>query len=183
MAWAANTVTSIEDGPDGAMWFGTSGGLTELANGKWRTYTTRDGLPADNVSSIFRDSAGNTMDRHYRRSGVPELGPRLGRGAGREVIARTDSRSRRRPGRIIMDSDREPRAANQQRRAVARPSTRHGYPRVRSRDGLRGTQGVKRDRSVAKDLDGDIWFSLNVGLSVVHPSRANLSSCCPRQPR
>ena len=40
-------------------------------------------------------------------------------------------------------------------------------------DGLRGTEGVKRDRSVAKDLHGDIWFSLNVGLSVVHPNRAN----------
>jgi signal transduction histidine kinase len=40
-------------------------------------------------------------------------------------------------------------------------------------DGLRGTGGVKRDRSVVRDLDGDIWFSLNVGLSVVHPSRAN----------
>jgi signal transduction histidine kinase len=40
-------------------------------------------------------------------------------------------------------------------------------------DGLRGTGGVKRDRSVAKDLDGDIWFSLNAGLSVVHPNRAN----------
>ncbi|MEA2258617.1 MAG: hypothetical protein QOJ51_1442, partial [Acidobacteriaceae bacterium] len=40
-------------------------------------------------------------------------------------------------------------------------------------DGLRGTGGVKRERSVAKDLDGDIWFSLNAGLSVVHPNRAN----------
>ena len=55
---AGNTVTAIEDGPDGAMWFGTSGGLSELANGKWRTYTTRDGLPADNVSSFLRDWAG-----------------------------------------------------------------------------------------------------------------------------
>ena len=55
---AGNNVTAIEEGDDGAMWFGTSGGLSELANGKWRTYTTRDGLPADNVSSILRDGAG-----------------------------------------------------------------------------------------------------------------------------
>ena len=35
-----------------------AGGLSELANGKWRTYTTHDGLPADNVSSILRDGSG-----------------------------------------------------------------------------------------------------------------------------
>ncbi len=40
-------------------------------------------------------------------------------------------------------------------------------------DGLRGIQGVKRDRSVIRDSQGNIWFSFNFGLSVVHPSRAD----------
>ena len=171
---AANTVTSIEDGPNGAMWFGTSGGLTELAKGKWRTYTTRDGLPADNVSSILRDSAGNTMDRYYRRPGVPACGPPHGRRAGNRHFARTDSRPRGRSKRITMDSDREPRAyeSTETRCCKAIHAIRISASTVLL-DGLRGTEGVKRDRSVAKDLDGDIWFSLNVGLSVVHPDRAN----------
>jgi signal transduction histidine kinase len=40
-------------------------------------------------------------------------------------------------------------------------------------DGLLGTEGVKRDRSVVKDLHGNVWFSLNAGLSMVRPGRAD----------
>ncbi len=40
------------------MWFGTSGGLTKLENGIWRNYTVHDGLPANNVTSLFRDANG-----------------------------------------------------------------------------------------------------------------------------
>jgi signal transduction histidine kinase len=39
-------------------------------------------------------------------------------------------------------------------------------------DGLLGTGGVKRHRSVVNDAKGRVWFSLNRGLSVVDPGRA-----------
>jgi signal transduction histidine kinase len=39
-------------------------------------------------------------------------------------------------------------------------------------DGLRGTEGVKRQQSVVADPHGKIWFSMNRGISVVDPSRA-----------
>jgi ligand-binding sensor domain-containing protein len=170
---AANTVTSIEDSPDGTMWFGTSGGLTELANGKWRTYAARDGLPADNVSSILRDSTGTlwigtTAGLAFLHSGhllvaVPGVSalrdPILGLAAdqsGSLWIATTHHVLRANKNAVI---EGHPRDADIRIYGLA--------------DGLRGTEGVKRDRSVAKDLHGDIWFSLNVGLSVVHPNRAN----------
>src|SRR5208283_799650 len=38
-------------------------------------------------------------------------------------------------------------------------------------DGLRGVEGVKRHRSVVMDRMGRIWFSMNLGLSVVDPAR------------
>ncbi|HSD46755.1 MAG TPA: triple tyrosine motif-containing protein, partial [Pyrinomonadaceae bacterium] len=38
-------------------------------------------------------------------------------------------------------------------------------------DGLRGNEGVRRNRSVTHDSTGKIWFSLNSGLSVVDPNR------------
>src|SRR5262249_53192518 len=43
-------------------------------------------------------------------------------------------------------------------------------------DGLLGTQGMKRQRTVFMDPQGHIWFSLNRGLSVVDPRRAEGSS-------
>jgi len=170
---AANTVTSIEDGPNGTMWFGTSGGLSELANGKWRTYTTRDGLPADNVNSILRDGSGTLWvgtagGLAFLHSGHL-LGAGQGLGALREpILGLADDHS----GSLWIAT------ANHVLR-INRDALVQGHPHdwdIRSyglADGLRGTEGVKRDRSVAKDLDGDIWFSLNVGLSVVHPNRAN----------
>jgi len=42
-------------------------------------------------------------------------------------------------------------------------------------DGLRGTEGVKRDQSVVEDSRGRIWFSTSRGLSVVNPARATLN--------
>src|SRR5262249_31261175 len=39
-------------------------------------------------------------------------------------------------------------------------------------DGLHGTGGVRRDRSVVEDKLGRIWFSLNRGISVVDPAQA-----------
>jgi signal transduction histidine kinase len=144
------------------MWFGTSGGLAELANGKWRTYTTRDGLPADNVSSILRDSAGTlwigtTGGLAFLRSGHVSVAGR-GKGLLREpVLGLEDDQS----GSLWIAT-----ASHVLR--ISRDALVQGPLRdtdIRSyglSDGLRGTEGVKRDRSVAKDVHGDIWFSLNV---------------------
>jgi hypothetical protein len=43
-------------------------------------------------------------------------------------------------------------------------------------DGLRGTEGVKRHRSVVTDPWGRIWFSLNRGISFVDPARLRENS-------
>jgi signal transduction histidine kinase len=43
-------------------------------------------------------------------------------------------------------------------------------------DGLRGTEGVKRFRSVVKDSQGKVWFSTNRGLSMVNPDRDSVNS-------
>ena len=39
-------------------------------------------------------------------------------------------------------------------------------------DGLAGTEGVKRERSVFEDDAGRVWFSMNRGLSVIDTERA-----------
>jgi signal transduction histidine kinase len=42
-------------------------------------------------------------------------------------------------------------------------------------DGLPGTEGVRRYQSVFADWQGRIWFSLNLGLSVVSPARVTVN--------
>jgi len=54
----SNTVTSILDGADGTMWFGTPDGLRALSSGRWRGYTVKDGLPSDDITCLEQDSQG-----------------------------------------------------------------------------------------------------------------------------
>jgi len=55
---ASNTVSSILETRDGAMWFATPGGLSSFSNGQWKTYTTVEGLPSPEVNCLFEDSSG-----------------------------------------------------------------------------------------------------------------------------
>ena len=70
---AHNRVIAIHGSPDGALWFGTHGGGVswyagkeftplekEKSKGEFITFTTKDGLPNNYISSIHRDSDGVT---------------------------------------------------------------------------------------------------------------------------
>src|SRR5438445_6541979 len=54
--WPSDTITSIDDNPDGTMWFGTPNGLVSYYRNKWSVLTSRDGLPSDNITSLLADS-------------------------------------------------------------------------------------------------------------------------------
>src|SRR6202042_123605 len=56
---ASNTVSSILETRDGAMWFTTPSGLSSFSNGQWRTYTSVEGLPSPEVNCLFEDSSGS----------------------------------------------------------------------------------------------------------------------------
>jgi PAS domain S-box-containing protein len=54
-----DSVSSIYRARDGTVWAGTvSGGVSRLRDEKWRTFTTRDGLPSNRISAITGDVAG-----------------------------------------------------------------------------------------------------------------------------
>jgi ligand-binding sensor domain-containing protein/signal transduction histidine kinase len=175
----ANSIASIADAPDGTMWFATSGGLSELVKDHWRTYTTGDGLPANDVSSILLDSTGivwigTTSGLAYLKADHVYLG-----GASREplresVLGIAEDHN----GSLwVVTSNHVLRIS---RAALLRGVIRdqdireYGLP-----DGLHGTEGVRRDRSVAEDPHGNIWLSMNRGLSVVVPSRPDAESVPP----
>ncbi len=51
-------LSSVED-PDGTLWFFSSNGLARFREGRFRSFTTADGLPDNYVRTIFRDREGS----------------------------------------------------------------------------------------------------------------------------
>lgn len=54
-----NTVISIAEDGDGGLWFGTLGGVSNLKDGVWTSYTTDDGLLNDTIYDIGFDPDGS----------------------------------------------------------------------------------------------------------------------------
>jgi signal transduction histidine kinase/ligand-binding sensor domain-containing protein len=173
---SSNAVTSIAESPDGTMWFATPNGLNELSKGQWRVFTARDGLPPADLNCLLADSAGVlwigsaagiaflTSDHLQipREAPEPLREPIFGIAEDRSGwlwIATSNHVLRVKRNRLLGGgfSDGDVRE--------------YGLA-----DGLLGTEGVKRDRSVFSDALGRIWFSMNRGLSVVDPSRATGNS-------
>ncbi|MFL6446493.1 MAG: two-component regulator propeller domain-containing protein [Bryobacteraceae bacterium] len=56
----ANVIDALMQDRRGALWIGTvGGGLTRFADGKFTTFTTRDGLSNDSISSLLEDPSGD----------------------------------------------------------------------------------------------------------------------------
>lgn len=173
---ASNTISSITEGPDGTMWFGTPNGLSAMSANGWRTYTVRDGLPSEEVNCLLQDSTGALW---------------IGTGGGLAFL----------DGGLIHAVRKAPDPLRQQIFGIAEDeggwlwvATANHVLRVKRSslitgvwndrdyreyglaDGLWGTEGVKRWRSVVADPQGRVWFSTNRGLSVVSPLRARVNS-------
>jgi signal transduction histidine kinase/ligand-binding sensor domain-containing protein len=56
-----NDICCLLGAKDGAMWIGTSGGLARWHNGQMRSYSTRDGLPDNNVRALSLDAKGDLL--------------------------------------------------------------------------------------------------------------------------
>ncbi len=55
----SNKVDVIVESSAGDLWMGTTGGLTRLTQGKFRTFTTQDGLSRNSVLSLLSDASGD----------------------------------------------------------------------------------------------------------------------------
>ena len=167
----SNTVNSIIESPDGAVWFATPAGLSRLSRDRWQSFTTSEGLPSNEAACFLVDSAGvlwvgtaaglafRTSSGFKTPGDVPESlrEPILGMAEdhfGSLWVATTNH---------ILSVNR----IRLQRSVLAEGDIReYGLA-----DGLRGMEGVKRDRSVLEDSSGRIWFSTNRAIAVVDPAR------------
>ena len=167
----SNTVASILEGSDGTMWFATPGGLNALSKGRWQSYTSQDGLPSDNVYCLLEDSAGvlwiGTAAGLAFRGSKGIQGPGGAPAWLREPILGLEED---RYGSLWLATSHRVLRVNRQR--LLQGTLREGDLREYGvADGLRGSEGVRRHRSVIGDSAGRIWFSLNRGISVVDPGR------------
>ena len=56
----AIAILALYKSQNGTLWIGTrGGGLTRLKDGKFETYTSKDGLSSDFISSLCEDKRGN----------------------------------------------------------------------------------------------------------------------------
>ena len=167
----SNTVSSIEQSADGAMWFGTSRGLSKLVPGRSSTLTEHDNLPSDEVKVLFEDhsgvlwvgtAAGLAYLSSSRVYSAAALSPLL-----RESILGIAEDS---VGSLWVTTSSH--IFNVRREAILNGQIKGGDLRVFGpEDGLRGTNGVRGDRSIVSDHRGRIWLSAGRGVSVVDSER------------
>jgi PAS domain S-box-containing protein len=158
------------------MWFGTPKGVSAMSQKGWRTYTDRDGLPSEDVNCLLNDSTGvlwiGTADglAFLRNGSVHGL-----RRAPDSLHASIFGIEEDKNGEMwIASSDHVLRVPRDKLlRGEVKAADIREYDQA---DGLEGTDGVKRSRSVVSDSEGRIWFSLSSGLAVVNPSRTNADS-------
>ncbi len=168
---ASNAITSIEDGQGGSMWFGTSRGLSEWSKGHWRSFTVRDGLPSLEVISLLKDSSGilwigTTNGLSFLssdRTHISGFAPQLLR---EPVFGMAEDLS----GYLWISTSSHVLRASRERllsgHLEAGDIREYGIAQ-----GLQGSGGVRRDRSVIADDRGKLWFSMNRGISVTDPGR------------
>ncbi|HTB94189.1 MAG TPA: two-component regulator propeller domain-containing protein [Candidatus Sulfotelmatobacter sp.] len=172
----SDTVTSIAETSDGTMWFATPNGLNALSGGLFRALRARDGLPSQNVNCLLTDSAdllwiGTSAGLAYLISGQVQVPSAVPPALHEQILGIAEDKL----GWLWISTTNH--VLRIKRDKLLRNSV--GDTDVREyglEDGLHGTEGVKRQKSVFADSFGKIWFSMNRGISVVDPSRAILNS-------
>lgn len=166
----SNTVNTILEAGAGTIWIGGPLGLSSFSNGRWERH------PAADVNCLLEDSTGvlwigtalglslRSDARVQAPAGLPAVlrDPVLGLAEDRFGYLWVATANR------VLRVNRE-----KLQRGTLAEGDLHEYGLS---DGLRGTEGVKRHRSVMADAGGRVWFSLNRGISVVDPGRMGRDS-------
>ena len=172
----SNTIVSILESRNGVMWFATPRGLSGFSNNRWLSYSSKDGLPSDDVNCLFEDSKGTLW---------------IGTANGLAAYASGKIWTPSQPPDLLQESvlgvqedangflwiSTSNHVANVNRERLF--SADFNSADIREfgiADGLRTTDGVKRDEAIASDNSGRIWFSLSRGLSVVDTNRLHVPS-------
>ena len=158
--------------------------LSAFSRGGWRTYTTRDGLPSNDVNTVVMGDARHALGRHGRRTGVRARTDRCSvpvhaRGdparSRSSALAPWTSRDRSGSRRSIacLRVDREPLLrceVTERRGARVRPCRRPADGRVE----------VRRHRTLVTDSRGRVWLALGRGSPWPIPDARDAPGRCRR---
>lgn len=168
----SNTVSAIEETADGAKWFGTPTGLSVLRNGQWSSFARINGLPSDNITCLLAAPdgilwIGTVSGLAYLRDGKIHIPSQMYSPLHEAILGMAIDQS----GTLWISSSNHVLSVKADKLFSTIPDKAYIHEYGLD-DGLAGTQGVKRFKSVVTDAQGRIWFSMNRGLSVVDPVRA-----------
>jgi signal transduction histidine kinase/ligand-binding sensor domain-containing protein len=161
----SNTVNAILETAAGTVWIGGPLGLSAFSNGRWVRHAAAD------VNCLLEDSArvlwiGTAAGLSFRAADRIQSPPGTPAALREPVLGLAEDKS----GSLWVSTANRVLRVNREKlqRGTLAEGDLHEYSLA---DGLRGTEGVKRHRSVMADPAGRIWFSLNRGISVVDPGR------------
>src|SRR5215831_11706534 len=172
---ASNRVSSIAEGTDGTMWFGTTNGLSELRKNSWRTYSVQDGLSSLNVNCLLPDSKGilwiGTADGlAFLSADQIHVPMKVPDSLHEAIFGMAEDEN----GQLWVATANH--ILQVTRSSLLQGNTDADVREYGLADGLSGTEGVQRYRSVVADSRGHVWFSTNGGFSSVDPSQAAITS-------
>jgi signal transduction histidine kinase/ligand-binding sensor domain-containing protein len=169
---ASDTVTSIAEDADGAMWFATLNGLNELSKDQWKLFSVQNGMPADDVNCLLADSAGilwvgTSSGLAFVKSSQVQVPAYTSSSLHEPILGLAEDRD----GWLWIATSNQVLAAKRDK-LLAGDISDADVREFGLQDGLRGVEGVKRQRSVFADSFGRVWFSMNRGISAVNAARA-----------
>ncbi|MGC2662417.1 MAG: two-component regulator propeller domain-containing protein [Bryobacteraceae bacterium] len=170
----AGMIRSIAEGLDGTMWFATPRGLGSFRGNQWKTYSVDQGLPSENVYSLFVSSGvlwvGTQRGLCFFRSGHLETTSGLPSSLRQPIFGVAEDKL----GSLwIVTAKAVQRVACD--RMLHGPLRDGDVREYGMADGLRNIDGVPRDRSIAIDKAGRIWISRKHGLAMVDPVRSPIA--------
>jgi signal transduction histidine kinase/ligand-binding sensor domain-containing protein len=165
----SNRISVITGNAAGEIFVGTPDGLAEFKNNRWTIYSPRDGLPPGPIESLLFDDGGTlwigtSKGISFLQSGTVHVPTDAPQPLFGEILGIAKS-----GGWLWITTGNH--VLRVKSSALRNNSFGAGdYREFGITDGLPSTEGVKRSRSVVEDNRGQIWFSLNQGISVLEPS-------------
>lgn len=176
---ASNTISSIEEDGQNALWVGTPDGLSRWDGLSWQTFTAKDGLPTSSIKAL----AGSP-------EGVLWIGTRAGLAyATRGRIEKAAIPSLNATIRGIVQAPQgtlwiatHTHLASVRVEALLQGHLRPEQVRLyNAQDGLDTAEGEARARSLVTDAQGRIWLATSNGL--IASTSSPDSDLVPTQPR
>jgi len=165
----SNTITAITGSGGGEIFVGTPNGLAEFRNGRWISYKTHDGLPPGEIGSLAFDNTNTLWIGSSRGVAFLQAGAvHVPLGAPSAIYAEILGMTEHDGWLWITTPDHVLRVKCSA--LLKQEFTAGDYREFAVTDGLASAQGIKRPGSIVRDNRGDIWFSLNQGISVLPQS-------------